>query len=60
VTGVQTCALPISAAGYALGEHQDLLERYLHLLTFFSIAAAMVLAVGYLLWHRRFSRDKKR
>ena len=50
----------LTAAGYALGEHQDLLERYLHLLTFSSIAAAVVLAVGYLLWHRRFSRDKKR
>jgi membrane protein DedA with SNARE-associated domain len=49
----------LTAAGYVLGEHQDLLERYLHLLTFSSIAVAVVLALGYLLWHRRTSRNKR-
>ncbi|MDR1378213.1 MAG: DedA family protein [Synergistaceae bacterium] len=38
--------------GYLLGEHQELLERYLHVLTFASVANAILLAVGYLLWYR--------
>jgi membrane protein DedA with SNARE-associated domain len=54
--GAGLWALVLTVVGYLLGEHQDLLERYLRLLTFSSVAAAVVLAVGYLLWRRRVSR----
>jgi membrane protein DedA with SNARE-associated domain len=49
----------LTFVGYLLGEHQDLLERYLHLLTFLCVASAVVLAVGYLFWRRRIARDKR-
>jgi membrane protein DedA with SNARE-associated domain len=49
----------LTVIGYLLGEHQELLERYLHWLTFCSIACAIALALGYLFWYRRFSRKSK-
>lgn len=55
--GAGLWAVLLTFIGYLLGEHQDLLERYLHWLTFFSVASAVVLAVGYLLWLR--SHDKR-
>ncbi|MDR1978159.1 MAG: DedA family protein [Synergistaceae bacterium] len=57
--GAGLWALVLTVVGYLLGEHQELLERYLHLLTFLSVACAVALAAGYLLWYRRFARDKK-
>jgi membrane protein DedA with SNARE-associated domain len=39
----------LTLVGYLLGEHQELLERYLHVLTFACTAAAVLLAAGYLL-----------
>ena len=42
----------LTAIGYLLGEHQELLERYLHVLTFASVVCAILLAAGYLLWYR--------
>ncbi|MDR3265116.1 MAG: DedA family protein [Synergistaceae bacterium] len=50
--GAGLWALVLTLVGYLLGEHQELLERYLHVLTFGSVACAVVLAVGYLLWNR--------
>ena len=43
----------LTSVGYLLGEHQEMLERYLHLLTFACVAFAVALSAGYLLWHRR-------
>jgi membrane protein DedA with SNARE-associated domain len=43
----------LTAVGYLLGEHQEFLERYLHVLTLGAAACAAALAVGYLLWYRR-------
>ena len=40
----------LTCAGYLLGEHQEFLERWLHVLTFGCAACAATLAVGYLLW----------
>ncbi|MDR2180964.1 MAG: DedA family protein [Synergistaceae bacterium] len=57
--GAGLWALVLTVVGYLLGEHQDLLERYLHVLTYSSIACAVVLALGYLFWHRRLSREKR-
>ncbi|MDR1621167.1 MAG: DedA family protein [Synergistaceae bacterium] len=48
----------LTAVGYLLGEHQELLERYLHLLTFSCIVFAVALVVGYLLWRRRSFRER--
>jgi membrane protein DedA with SNARE-associated domain len=54
--GAGLWAVVLTVIGYLLGEHQDLLERYLHLLTFASIACAVALAAGYLLWYRFYKR----
>jgi membrane protein DedA with SNARE-associated domain len=51
--GAGLWAVLLTFVGYLLGEHQELLERYLHVLTFGSVVCAIVLAVGYLLWYRR-------
>ncbi|MDR3230157.1 MAG: DedA family protein [Synergistaceae bacterium] len=50
--GAGVWALVLTLAGYLLGEHQELLERYLHVLTFACVTGAVLLAGGYLLWHR--------
>lgn len=50
----------LTLVGYLLGEHQELLERYLHVLTFGSVACGMLLAAGYLLWYRRSSMKKSK
>jgi membrane protein DedA with SNARE-associated domain len=42
----------LTLTGYLLGEHQDLLQRYLRVLTFACVACAFLLAGGYLLWRR--------
>ncbi|MDR2136890.1 MAG: DedA family protein [Synergistaceae bacterium] len=48
----------LTLVGYLLGEHQELLQRYLHVLTFASVACAVLLAGGYLLWYRYNSRSR--
>ncbi|MCR4818119.1 MAG: DedA family protein [Fretibacterium sp.] len=39
--------------GYLLGEHQEFLARYLHLITLGCVGAAACIAGGYVLWMRR-------
>ena len=36
--------------GYLLGEHQEFLARYLHLITLGCVAVAVIIAGGYVLW----------
>ncbi|MDR3265075.1 MAG: DedA family protein [Synergistaceae bacterium] len=50
--GAGLWAVGLTLAGYLLGEHQELLERYLHVLTFACVAGAVLLSAGYLLWNR--------
>jgi membrane protein DedA with SNARE-associated domain len=56
--GAGAWVVVLTLVGYLLGEHQELLERYLHVLTFASVAGAILLAVGYLLWYRRRARGE--
>lgn len=42
----------LTLIGYLLGEHQELLESYLHVLTLGCIGFATLLAVLYLVWYR--------
>lgn len=49
--GIWVCVLTF--AGYLLGEHQDLLKEYLHVITIACIALACVIAGGYYLIQRR-------
>jgi membrane protein DedA with SNARE-associated domain len=51
--GAGLWAVILTLVGYMLGEHQDLLERYLHVLTLSSIVCAILLAAGYLFLYRR-------
>ena len=44
--------------GYLLGEHQELLARYLHVITLGCVGTAALIAGGYLLWLR--AREKTR
>jgi membrane protein DedA with SNARE-associated domain len=50
--GAGLWAVILTLVGYMLGEHQELLERYLHVLTFSSIVCAILLAAGYLFLYR--------
>jgi membrane protein DedA with SNARE-associated domain len=50
----------LTLAGYLLGEHQDLLERYLRVLTIASVVCAVSLAAGYLFLYRRSLRKSGR
>lgn len=43
----------LTFAGYILGEHQDLLKEYLHVITIGCVALAVVIAGGYMLILRR-------
>ncbi|GHS86082.1 membrane protein [Synergistales bacterium] len=51
--GAGVWALILTAVGYLLGEHQDLLNNYLHVITFSCVAGAVLVAVGYILYVRR-------
>jgi membrane protein DedA with SNARE-associated domain len=51
--GAGLWAVILTLAGYLLGEHQELLERYLHVLTASSVVCAVLLAAGYLFFYRR-------
>jgi membrane protein DedA with SNARE-associated domain len=50
----------LTLAGYLLGEHQNLLERYLHVLTLASVLCAILMAAGYLFLYRRSLRKSGR
>ncbi|MBQ7169674.1 MAG: DedA family protein [Synergistaceae bacterium] len=43
----------LTFAGYLLGEHQDLLKEYLHVITLACVGLAVVIAGGYILVLRR-------
>lgn len=58
--GAGLWVLVLTLIGYLLGEHQELLARYLHILTFASVACGMLLAVGYLLWYRHSALKKSK
>ncbi|MDR1649366.1 MAG: DedA family protein [Synergistaceae bacterium] len=58
--GAGLWAVILTLVGYLLGEHQELLERYLRALTLFSVACAVLLATGYLLWYRRSLKKESR
>ena len=49
--GAWVCVLTF--AGYMLGEHQDMLKEYLHVITLSCIGLAVIIAVGYVLILRR-------
>ena len=38
----------LTFAGYLLGEHQDLLKEYLHVITLACVGLAVVIAGGYM------------
>ena len=42
----------LTLAGYLMGEHQDRLVRYLHVLPLICTGAAVLLAILYVLWLR--------
>ncbi|MBQ9565131.1 MAG: DedA family protein [Synergistaceae bacterium] len=42
----------LTFVGYLLGEHQEFLAQYLHLITLGCVALAVLIAGGYLLWLR--------
>jgi membrane protein DedA with SNARE-associated domain len=48
--GAGAWAAILTAVGYLLGEHQDLLNNYLHVITFSCAASAVLLVVGYILY----------
>jgi membrane protein DedA with SNARE-associated domain len=43
----------LTCVGYLLGERQEFLERWLHVLTIGCVLCAVALAVGYFLWFRK-------
>ena len=47
----------LTFAGYLLGEHQDLLKEYLHVITLACVGVAVLLAGGYVLYLRRKKRS---
>lgn len=53
--GVWVCVLTF--AGYLLGEHQDLLKEYLHVITIACIALACVIAGGYYFIQKRHKKS---
>ncbi|GHV36470.1 membrane protein [Synergistales bacterium] len=51
--GAGVWAVILTAIGYLLGEHQELLNNYLHVISFSCIAAALLLVALYILYARR-------
>ena len=51
--GAGTWVVVLTFAGYLLGEHQELLKEYLHVITLGCVAAAAVIAIGYAIVLRR-------
>ena len=51
--GAGAWVVVLTFAGYILGEHQNLLKEYLHVITLGCVALAVVIAGGYVLFLRR-------
>ena len=51
--GAGAWVVVLTFAGYLLGEHQDLLKEYLHIITLACVAVAVIIAGGYILILRR-------
>ena len=47
--GAGAWVLVLTFAGYLLGEHQDLLKEYLHIITIACVAAAVIIAGVYMI-----------
>ena len=54
--GAGAWVIVLTFAGYLLGEHQDLLKEYLHVITLACIGVAVLLAGGYVFFLRRRNR----
>ena len=54
--GAGAWVIVLTFAGYLLGEHQDLLKEYLHVITLACIGVAVLLAGGYVFFLRRKNR----
>ena len=51
--GAGAWVVVLTFAGYLLGEHQELLKEYLHVITLGCVGLAVVIAGGYVLYLRR-------
>ncbi|MBQ3447762.1 MAG: DedA family protein [Synergistaceae bacterium] len=51
--GAGAWVIVLTFAGYLLGEHQDMLKEYLHIITLACVAVAVIIAGGYMLILRR-------
>ena len=51
--GAGAWVIVLTLAGYLLGEHQDLLKEYLHVITFACVGLAVIIAGGYIYVVRR-------
>ena len=51
--GAGSWVLVLTFAGYLLGEHQDLLKEYLHVITLGCVAIALIIGGGYYLYLKR-------
>ncbi|MBR0167671.1 MAG: DedA family protein [Synergistaceae bacterium] len=51
--GAGAWVIVLTFAGYLLGEHQDLLKEYLHVITLACVGLAVLIAGGYILYIRR-------
>ena len=51
--GAGAWVIVLTFAGYLLGEHQDLLKEYLHVITLACVGLAVLIAGGYILYVRR-------
>ena len=51
--GAGAWVIVLTFAGYLLGEHQNLLKEYLHVITLACVAVAVVIAGGYVLYMKR-------
>lgn len=51
--GAGAWVIVLTFAGYLLGEHQDMLKEYLHIITIACIGLAVLIAGGYIFYLRR-------
>ena len=51
--GAGAWVVVLTFAGYLLGEHQDMLKEYLHVITLACVGLAVIIAGGYILYLRR-------
>ena len=58
--GAGTWVVVLTLAGYLLGEHQERLARYLHILPLICVGAALLLVLAYVLWLRIKGRPSPR